>query len=140
MWVFEPGKFAGKSEEWLLDEGYMDSQKARIEFAMANASSVPNESAVSSAVDCVAEEAGIQMSTEELRKILSLYPLQRGKLAVFGWGDTEVRELILDVVANFMANTRWPQGKDAVDSQTFIERLKAAARFLGYTTNEKSYE
>ena len=63
--------------------------------------------------------------------------MQRGKLAAYGWGDTEVRELILDVVANFMANTRWPREKDDVDIQTFIERLKAAARFLGYTTKEE---
>ena len=137
MWVFEPGKFAGKSEEWLLDEGYMHSQKARIEFAMANASSVPNEPALSNAVGFIAEETGIQITAEELRNILSLYPMQRGKLAAYGWGETEVRELILDVVANFMANTRWPLEKDDVDIQTFIERLKAAARFLGYTTKEE---
>ncbi|MEE5177145.1 hypothetical protein V2K54_25880 [Pseudomonas alliivorans] len=137
MWLYEPGKFAGKSEDWLLEEGYMHSQKARIEFAMANASSVPEESALKSAVDCVADEAGIQLSAEELRNILSLYPWQRGKLAAYGWGDTEVRELILDAVANFMANTRWPLGKDDVDIQTFIAKLKAAARFLGYTTIEK---
>ena len=56
MWVFEPGKFAGKSEEWLLDEGYMHSQKARIEFAMANASSVPNEPALSNAVGFIAKK------------------------------------------------------------------------------------
>lgn len=133
MWLFDPGKFAGKSEEWLL-EGYMNSQKARIEFAVANASSVPNIAALAGAIDYVAEEAGILLSADELRSILSLYPVQRGKLAAYGWGDTEVRELILDVVANFMANTRWPVGRDEVDMQLFIERLKAAARFMGYST------
>lgn len=137
MWIFEPAKFAVKSEDWLL-EGYMDSQKARMEFALANASAVPNESALSGAVGYVSEQSGIQLSTDELSNILSLYPLQRGKLAAYGWGDTELRELILDVVANFIANTRWPVGKDDVDIQAFIERLKAAARFMGYTTSAKS--
>ncbi|MDH4602318.1 hypothetical protein [Pseudomonas syringae] len=137
MWVLEPGKFAGKSEDWLLEDGYMHSQKAQIEFAMANALSVPGESALASAAECVATETGIQLSTEDLRRILSLYPVQRGKLAAFGWGDTEVRELILDAVANVMANTRWPLGKDDVDFQTFIARLKTAARFMGYATIEK---
>ncbi|RMN17104.1 hypothetical protein ALQ64_03170 [Pseudomonas cannabina] len=138
MWFFEPSKLAGKSEAWLLEDGYMHSQKAQVEFALANVSSVPDQSALSGAVDCVADEVGIQLSTDELANILSLYPLQRGKLASYGWGDTEVREQILDAVANFMANTRWPQGKDDVDLKTFIERLKAAARFLGYTINEMS--
>ncbi len=134
MWIFEPAKFAVKSEDWLL-EGYMDSHKARMEFALANASAVPNESAISSAVGYVSEQSGIQLSTDELSNILSLYPQQRGKLAAYGWGDTEVREIILDAVANFIANTRWPVGKDDVDIQAFIAGLKAAARFMGYTTS-----
>ncbi|KPC02021.1 Unknown protein sequence [Pseudomonas amygdali pv. lachrymans] len=36
-----------------------------------------------------------------------------------------------------MANTRWPLGKDEVDLQTFIARLKTAACFMGYATIEK---
>lgn len=138
MWIFEPSKFASKSEAWLLDEGYMDSHKAQIERALANASSIPTELTLSSAVDCVAEEAGIRLSTDQLCNILSLYPVQRGKLATCVCEDTELRELILDVVANFMANTRWPQGADNVDMQTFIGRLKAAASFLGYSTTGKA--
>ncbi|MPQ71474.1 hypothetical protein [Pseudomonas sp. MWU12-2323] len=132
MWILEPGKFAAKSEDWLLHEGYMHSQKARMEFAIANASSAPTQATISEAAGYVAEEAGIQLSDDELRHILSLYPVQRGKLASHGWGDTEVRELILDVVANFIANTCWPTGKDNVDIQIFVKRLKVAAQFMGY--------
>jgi len=138
MWIFEPGTFAAKSEDWLLHEGYMHSQKARMEFAIANASSTPDEEALMEAAGYVAEEAGIQLSADELRNILSLYPMQRGKFASYGWGDTEVREFILDVVANFIANTRWPAGRDNVDIEAFVEKLKAAAQFMGYATVAQS--
>lgn len=138
MWIFEPGKFVAKSEDWILHEGYMHSQKARMEFAIANASATPDEGVLTEAAGYIAEEAGIQLSADELNNILSLYPMQRGKLARYGWGDTEVREFILDVVANFIANTRWPLGRDNVDIEDFVEKLKAAARFMGYATVAKS--
>ncbi|WP_409286861.1 hypothetical protein [Pseudomonas guariconensis] len=138
-WIFEPRKFAAKSENWLLHEGYMDSQKARIESALANASSEPSEGTLRSVVDFIATETGIQLTLKELGSILSLYPRSRGQLAVDGWNDghSELQVELLDMIADFVANTRWPQDLDDVTLQTFMDRLKAAARFLGYSTSSR---
>lgn len=137
MWILEPGKLAEKDEDWLLNEGYMHAQKVRMDFALASASTIPDQSTLSGVVDFIRAETGILLSNEGLLQILSLYPAARGILAVDGWGDTQTRDLVLDVVANFMANTRWPKHGDNVDIHAFAEQLQAAARFMGYTTTNK---
>lgn len=136
MWLFDPLKFAGSSEDWLLSDGFMDAQKSRMEFALANAALLPAPEALISAVEHIADEASIILSTEELSQILTLYPMERGKLASYGFGDTDVREQIMGVVANFMGNTRWPMGKDKVDIVAFLANLRAAAKFMGYKISD----
>ena len=131
MWIFDPSKFAASSEEWLLNDGYMDMQQARMKFALANAELLPKQEDLISAVEHIADEASILLYTEELSQILTLYPMQRAKLASYGFHDTEVREQIMDVVANFIGNTRWPQGRDGVDIEAYLANLRSAAKFMG---------
>lgn len=136
MWIYDPKSFADADEHRMFKEGYMHCQKGRVAHALANVHKVPAPEAVASALQVIEREAGICLTAPQFLEILSLYPYQRAKLADYGWGDTEVRELVLDVVANIMANTRWPLGGDEVDIVAFVAMLQKAARFMGYAVAE----
>jgi hypothetical protein len=138
MWIYDPKDFADADEHWMFKEGYMHCQKGRIKHALANVLAEPAPDALAQAIQFVEQEAGIQLSAAQFKEILSLYPFARAKLADYGWGDTEVREMVLDVVANVMANTRWPLGSDEVELGAFVAMLKKAAAFMGYETIEKA--
>lgn len=137
MWLFDPQKFSVSPKGWLQENGYMDVQKARMQFALANAEQLPKPSDVTAVIEYLGDEAGIHLSQDEFSKILSLYPIQRGKLAAYGFSDTEVREQMLSVIANFMANTRWPDGGDGVKIDNYLSNLRLAARLMGYKTDEE---
>lgn len=132
MWVCDPKWFAEASDDRLFHEGYMHAQKSRMEFAIANASAIPCPDALSQAAAFVEETSCIRLTSEQLLQILSLYPMQRGKLADYGWGDTEVRELLMSVIANFLTGSRWPTEKDDVNVELFVRKLQKAASFMGY--------
>lgn len=134
MWIYEPSKFAASTEKSLLEGGFMDAQKARIELATGNVPLIPSATVIAAALEVISEESGINLTSDDLRKMLSLYPMQRGMLAGYGINHSEVREMMLDVVANFVANTRWPRYSDGVVMQDFTKNLKSAARFLGFKT------
>lgn len=134
MWLFEPNNFVSGSMNKLLNDGYMHCQKARMEFAIEHAYSVPGEDVIVDAVQHIVENSEILLTGDELLRILGLYPMQRAMLAAYGCGDTEARGALLDVVSNFMANTRWPVFGDKIEVRVFIDRLKLAAKFMGYKT------
>ncbi|WP_199031304.1 hypothetical protein [Ralstonia sp. ASV6] len=134
MWVQEPEKLMAVSEEHYFDagQGLMHLQKSRMEFALKHVNAVPSEETLTEALDFVSEATGIALDPSQLQAILSLYPIERGKLADYGWGDTEVADLTLDVIAHFFLSTRWPLGMDNVDIDAFVQRLRKAATFMGY--------
>lgn len=132
MWIYDPAEFAVADEHRLFKEGYMHCQKGRLTHALANAQKIPAQDDVASAIQYIERESGIQLTAPQFLEIVSLYPYHRAKLADYGWGDTEVREMMLDVVANVMANTRWPIGSDKVELTSFVAMLKRAASFMGY--------
>lgn len=138
MWIYDPKKFVAASDERLFEEGYMHMQKSRMEFALAQVGSIPSDKTVAEAVTFIEEAAEIVLTPDQLLAILSLYPMARGKLANYGWGDTEVREMVADTVANFMTGSRWPIGQDDVDPAAFVARLKKAASFMGYAITGKA--
>lgn len=132
MWLLKPKDFVLGSIENLLHGGYMDCQKARMEFAIAHAESVPNEDIIANAVQHIAEQSEIKFTGDELLRILALYPMQRAKLAIYGCESTEACDHLLDVVSNFIVNSRWPTFGDKIEVDVFIGRLKLAAKFMGY--------
>lgn len=134
MWIQEPAKLMAISDEGYFDagRGLMHWQKGRMEFALEHAQAIPSEGSITEAVAYVAEASGIALRSEQLLAILSLYPIERGKLADYGWGDTEVCELTLDVIAHFFLSSRWPNGTDQVDINAFVQRLRKAAVFMEY--------
>lgn len=127
MWIYDPKRFVEADDDRLFSEGYMHSQKSRMEFALEHATAIPSDKTLTDAIAFIAEIAEIKLTREQLLAILSLYPVERGKLADYGWGDTEVREMVADVVTNFMTGSRWPLGKDDVDPAAFVSKLKKAA-------------
>jgi hypothetical protein len=135
MWIYEPKNFVAAGEDRLFTEGYMHMQKSRMEHALAHATAIPSGISIAEAVAFIEEVAGIKLTSDQLLAILSLYPMARGKLADYGWGDTEIREIVAGVVANFMTGSRWPTGQDDVDATAFVERLKKAATFMGYAVS-----
>ena len=137
MWLFDPVKFSMSQQDVLLGEGYMHMQKSRMQFALDNAALLPKLGDLDAVIDYIGDESGILLSQDEMSRILTLYPAQRGKLAVYGWEDTEVREQMLDVIAHFMANTRWPTGGDGIDMDKFLSNLSSAANFMGYETSDE---
>lgn len=132
MWIYDPKEFSEADEHRMFKEGYMHMQRSRIAHALANVDKQPAEDAVKSAIQFIEHEAEIRLTHAQFLKIMSLYPYQRAKLADYGWGDTEVREMMLDVVANIVGNTRWPIGMDGVEIHQFVAMLKKAAAFMGY--------
>ena len=134
MFMLDPKRMSEMGDEHFEPGGYMSFQKSRMEAALKTANLVPNPEALQEASEFIEENAEIKIDPPRLLAIFSLYPIQRGKLADYGWGDTEVSDLTLDVVANYIAGTRWPIGKDNLEIEKFMERLKAAARFMGFET------
>lgn len=133
MWIQDPAKLMAMSDERFFGEGLMDWQKRRMEFALANAHAIPSENVLADATAYVVEASSITLTNEQMLAILSLYPIERGKLADYGWGDTEIAEQTLDVLAHFFLSSRWPLGRDEVDIEKFIARLQKAASFMGYS-------
>jgi len=132
MLIVEPGRFSLMADEELVDGVYITVQRARMEHALANLHLVPSEEAVAQAAEHIAAETGIILSVEQLVQILSLYPVERAKLAEYGWGDTEVSDLLMTVLADFIAGTRWPEFRDQINIERFVAKLRCAARGMGF--------
>jgi hypothetical protein len=132
MWIQDPAKLMAIEDETLFGEGRMHWQKSRMEFALANVRAIPSDDAVAPAVGYVLEACGIALTAQQLLAILSVFPIERAKFAEYGWGDTEIRELTLEVLAHFFLSSRWPLDGDEVDVAQFIARLQKAAAFMGY--------
>jgi hypothetical protein len=131
MLLHEPNKIA-ELEGNRLDT-ILSIQKNRMEFALEHATKPVSMSTLSDARSFIAENTKIEFSDEQLTAILSLYPMERSKLAEYGWGDTEVKGLTLDVVAHFFLSSRWPQFRDGEDVLVkFLARMWLSASKMGY--------
>lgn len=125
MYSTAPGVIAKWSLE-RLEEGYLQNRLAILNHALQNTGKAPSPECVQSAVEFLQEQADISLAPAELFQLLSLYPFAKAKLADYGWGDTEVADLILDVVAHAFLGSRWPMNGDDCDLQAFLDRLRHA--------------
>lgn len=123
MHITEPSFIVNSSIE-RLNEGYLQNRLAILEHALLCFQKSPSIECLQEAVDFLGEEIGIDFLIREFRLLLDLYPYVRVKLADYGWGDTEVRELVLDMVAHAILGSRWPIFGDKCDSEAFAERLR----------------
>jgi hypothetical protein len=126
MYITDPAKITTWSEDRLM-EGYLQNRLGILEHALENARKAPDEHTVAEAVEFIAQASGVALTPLQFSHLLDLYPYAKAKVADYGWGDTEVREMVLDVVANAFLGTRWPMGVDKCDIGVFTERLRFAA-------------
>ena len=133
MLIVEPGRFSLMDDDELVDGVYINIQRARMQHALANLHLVPSKETMALAAEHIAAETGIILSAEQLVQIMSLYPVERAKLAEYGWGDTEVSDLLMTVLADFIAGTRWPEFRDQINIDRFVGKLRCAARGMGFS-------
>lgn len=133
MLIVEPGRFSLMDDDELVDGVYITIQRARMQHALDNLRLAPSEETVALAAEHIAAETGIILNVEQLLQILSLYPVERVKLAKYGWGDAEVSDLLMTVLADFIAGTRWPEFRDQINIDRFVGKLRCAARGMGFT-------
>ncbi len=83
---------------------------------------------VVAAHDLVKEHAGLDIPTTVLESILNLYPETKVRIADNkGVIDTDINDLLLDVIAHFFLGCSWPIGIDNVDIDVFLSVLKRQA-------------
>lgn len=127
MHVVNPAVIAKWSLE-RLEEGYLQNRLAILEHALQSAGKVPSTECVRSAAEFLQEQTDITLTSAELLSLLDLYPYAKAKLADYGWGDTEVGDLILDVIAHAYLGSRWPMNGDGCDTEVFLDRLRHARK------------
>lgn len=126
MFITPPAKIAFWSKDQLMD-GYLQNRLGILGHALENVGKTPGDDTIAQAVRYISDVSGIVFAPRQFSRILDLYPYAKAKVADYGWGDTEVEEMVLDVVANALLGTRWPLGVDDCDATAFIERLRFAA-------------
>jgi hypothetical protein len=126
MYITDPAKIAAWSEE-RLTEGYLQNRLAILEHALEHADKQPDAETIAAAVQFISDASGVTLSPLQFSRLLDLYPYAKAKVADYGWGDTEVSEMVLDVVANAFLGTRWPISRDDCDVEVFAQRLRFAA-------------
>lgn len=126
MYITPPSKIANWSYDQLM-EGYLQNRLGILEHALSNAGKTPAEKTLAMAVQYIGSVSGIVLTHGQFARLLDLYPYAKAKVSDYGWGDTEVEEMVLDVVANAFLGTSWPLGVDDCDIASFIDRLRFAA-------------
>jgi hypothetical protein len=102
-------------------------------FLYEHRNAQPTEKNYLDAAEFMSETAGFEINMERAKGILDLYPHARIKLAVYnGLGDTEVRDLVSDAMANFFLGCDWPRYGDNVDTTIFCRALYAQAVKMGF--------
>jgi hypothetical protein len=102
-------------------------------FLYENRDATLTEKNVLHASEFMSATAGFEISPERAEAILSLYPNARIKLTVYGGlGDTEVRDLVADAIADFFLGCTWPVFADNVDIEKFCRALHRQAVEMGF--------
>lgn len=106
-------------------------------FLYLNRSAFPNDGQLLKATEFIQSQIGFDLSTDQIGGILMLYPHARIKLVEYnGLGDTEVRDLLLDMMADFFLGCDWPKyGDKLTEAQEFQFRdaLQKQARLMSFT-------
>lgn len=93
-----------------------------------------NEKYLLNATEFLQSNLGWDISQDQVKAILALYPHARIKLVVYeGLNDTEVRDLVAGAVADFFLGCPWPTYGDKVDMLEFLTALRKQAIAMGFT-------
>lgn len=115
---------------------YLKIQRNRMNFALCECAAMPSDDKLEYVLELVRCETGISLSGDNFRRILDLYPIQRSVIAVHDpRRDTEAREAVFNVIADFFLGTSWPCYADQVDVARFAEILKLQASAMDFVTD-----
>jgi len=116
-----------------LAKSVAEAHKHAREFYMKNRNAIPQREHILEAVELVKEKIGLILTTEQLEEILILFPQARISLAVYeGCRDSEVEDLLIEVVSAFFAGCKAPEYKDDVNPECFFTYLRSQAKEMGY--------
>jgi hypothetical protein len=96
----------------------------------------PTEKQYAAAAAILSEMTELDLSTEQVKDILTLYPRQRIIIARTKSNEALEEEDISFVAAHFFLNCGWPNYGDNVEMTAFIELLKSEAIRMGYRAAE----
>lgn len=79
---------------------------------------------IGEARELVKRETGLQFPLVLFTKILSAYPIQSGVFKIEVATDTQIREALMHIVANFCLGTHWPTDSDDVSLPEWFKALE----------------
>lgn len=124
------------------DSGVADSRQVEytfelhrnaMKFYLENKDKQPDSATLNDAVTAIKESTGVELTSKQLSEILTLFPSERIKLAVYGLSDTEVREGMYNVACCYFAGCKAPSFGDDMDINRFIKHLQSQAVAMGYS-------
>jgi hypothetical protein len=119
------------------DKNYLLNMRIGIsQHLYENRFATPTDSEYSEAAEFIEDISGIQIDAERIRGILALYPSTRIKIAIYGVGDTEIREDLAFAIAHFVLGCGWPRYGDKIDVEEFVAVLRKQAVHLGFKVRD----
>lgn len=138
MWTRNPSEIASLPDEQFFNgasAAQIQAQRSRVETALQMVNANPSAEAISAVCHFIDLAGGPNLTPQQMLAIYSLYPFERGRLALRGWGDPEVREDALNVVTNFFLGSRWPARGELScmeEHTSFMAKLRRVAAYFGY--------
>ncbi|MHD0644310.1 hypothetical protein ACYPKM_01570 [Pseudomonas aeruginosa] len=77
-------------------------------------------------------QAQVELTLEQTKHILSLFPAVRIELALFGPKDEEVIAAMWHVLPGYFLDSCWPLNTDEEEMARFVEMIKLQAHSMGY--------
>jgi hypothetical protein len=115
---------------------YLAIQRNRMNEALCNIKEVVPEKHIKSALADIRENTDIDLSPDDLRRILDLHPIVRGLLSKYDPEcETDVRGSLRDMISSFFLGVSWPLRGDEIDMDAFLKLLLAQASAMGFVTN-----
>jgi hypothetical protein len=110
-----------------------------VKFLWLNSNRQASDYHYEQARNYISEISGIYLNDQQIRDLIVFYPRVRIYLACYdGTYDTEVREELSSMIANFLLGCDWPMYGDDVDVDVFIEALQSQAKRFGFTVGAKN--
>ncbi len=110
-------------------------QRARSKFALDSINKIPSEAHLDATLRFIEDVSDILLTKQQLLQMMSLYPIVRAFVAAYGCDDTQDRDDVLGMLANYLLNCDWPMngdGLDEVQKKMWMHHLRFAAAQNGF--------
>jgi len=133
--------FATKKTDYLTNDGtpiVMRQRRDTTQFFYKNRNAEPDDETYAEAAEFLRDITEVEISAEQAKAILALYPHPRIKIAEFGVSDTDCQDELCFAAAHFFLGCDWPKFGDKVDIVLFMDCLKAEAVRMGFSIPKAS--